>query len=125
MRRARWGRCANPPYTAVVSPLLQGPILPTLLRLAIPNVFAMAAATAVGIAETIYVGLLGKTALATMALVFPFVMLMQMFSAGAMGGGVASAVSRALGARQPERAQALAVHALCIGTALGFAFSAL
>ncbi len=105
--------------------LLQGPILPTLLRLAIPNVFAMAASTAVGIAETIYVGLLGKTALATMALVFPFVMLMQMFSAGAMGGGVASAISRALGAKQSDRARALAVHALCIGTALGLGFAAL
>src|SRR6478735_1906478 len=105
--------------------LLQGPILPTLLRLAIPNVFAMAAATAVGIAETIYVGLLGKTALATMALVFPFVMLMQMFSAGAMGGGVASAITRALGGGQKERARALAVHALCIGVAAGLVFTVL
>ncbi len=105
--------------------LLHGPILSTLLRLAIPNVFAMAAATAVGIGETLYVGLLGKTALAAMALVFPFVMLMQMFSAGSMGGGVASAISRALGAKQPERAQDLAVHAVCIGTALGIAFTLL
>lgn len=105
------------------SPLLQGPILPTLLRLAVPNVFAMVAATAVGIGETVYVGLLGKTALAAMALVFPFVMLMQMFSSGAMGGGVSSAISRALGAGQPERARALAVHALCIGTGLGLFFA--
>ena len=105
------------------SPLLQGPILPTLLRLAVPNVFAMVAATAVGIGETLYVGLLGKTALAAMALVFPFVMLMQMFSSGAMGGGVSSAISRALGAGQPERARALAVHALCIGAGLGLFFS--
>lgn len=102
--------------------LLHGPILATLLKLAVPNVFAMAAATAVGIGETLYVGLLGKTALAAMALVFPLVMLMQMFSAGAMGGGVASAVSRALGAGQPERARALAVHALCIGVGLGLFF---
>jgi putative MATE family efflux protein len=107
------------------SPLLQGAILPTLLRLAVPNVFAMVAATAVGIGETVYVGLLGKTALAAMALVFPFVMLMQMFSAGAMGGGVSSAISRALGGGQPERARALAVHALCIGTALGLFFTVL
>lgn len=105
--------------------LLQGPILPTLLRLAVPNVFAMAAATAVGIGETIYVGLLGKTSLAAMALVFPFVMLMQMFSAGAMGGGVSSAISRALGSNQPDRAQALAVHAVCIGAGLGLIFTLL
>lgn len=106
----------------MTSPLLHGPILPTLLRLAVPNVFAMVAATAVGIGETLYVGLLGKTSLASMALVFPFVMLMQMFSAGAMGGGVSSAISRAIGGGQAERARALAVHALCIGLALGLSF---
>src|SRR5689334_2549166 len=82
----------------------------------------MAAAAAVGIGETLYVGILGKTALAAMALVFPFVMLMQMFSAGAMGGGVSSAISRALGGGQQERAKALAVHALCIGVFAGLAF---
>lgn len=103
--------------------LLHGPILPTLLRLAIPNVFAMLAATAVGIGETVYVGLLGKTALAAMALVFPFVMLMQMFSAGAMGGGVSSAIARSLGAGNMQRAQALAVHAVCIGLAAGLFFT--
>jgi len=105
--------------------LLHGPILPTLLRLAVPNVFAMAAASTVGIGETLYVGLLGTTALAAMALVFPFVMLMQMFSAGAMGGGVASAVSRALGAGDAERVRALALHALYIGCGLGIAFTLL
>jgi putative MATE family efflux protein len=103
--------------------LLHGPILPTLLRLAIPNVFAMLAATAVGIGETVYVGLLGKTALAAMALVFPFVMLMQMFSAGAMGGGVSSAIARSLGAGNMQRAQALAVHAVCIGLGAGVFFT--
>lgn len=105
--------------------LLHGPILPTLVRLAVPNVFAMAAATAVGIGETVYVGLLGKTALAAMALVFPLVMLMQMFSAGAMGGGVSSAIARALGAGQPARAQALALHAVCIGLTAGLVFTVL
>jgi putative MATE family efflux protein len=107
------------------SPLLQGPILRTLLRLAVPNVFAMVAATAVGIGETLYVGLLGKVPLAAMALVFPLVMLMQMFSSGAMGGGVSSAISRAHGARQAERARALAVHALSLGAGLGLVFTVL
>ncbi|MFZ4757039.1 MAG: MATE family efflux transporter [Burkholderiaceae bacterium] len=81
--------------------LLTGPILPTLLRLAAPNVLAMTMTVAVGIAETRYVGLMGTAPLAAMALVFPFAMLVQMMSAGAMGGGVSSAVSRALGAKDP------------------------
>src|SRR5919201_2535938 len=81
------------------NPLLSGNILPTLLRLALPNVLAMAATVLVGIAETSYIGILGTGPLAAMALVFPFAMLAQMMSAGPMGGGVSSAVSRALGAR--------------------------
>ena len=85
-------------------PLLSGPILPTLLRLAAPNVLAMTMAVAVGVAETWYIGLLGTGPLAAMALVFPFNMLTQMLSSGAMGGGVSSAVSRALGAGDDARA---------------------
>lgn len=96
-----------------------GPILSTLLRLAVPNVLAMLMTVLVAIAETFYVGLLGTTQLAAMALVFPFVMLMQQMSAGAMGGGVSSAISRALGESNEQRAQTLAFHALVIGLALG------
>ncbi|MDB5880703.1 MAG: efflux family protein [Ramlibacter sp.] len=108
-----------------MTPLLAGPILPALLRLALPNVLAMAAAAAVGIGETFYVGLLGLEPLAAMAVVFPFVMLTQMFSSGAMGGGVSSAVSRAIGAGDPERARTLATHAVVIGASAGLVFTAL
>ncbi len=105
--------------------LLDGNILPTLLRLAVPNVLAMVFAVLVGIAETRYVGLLGTVPLAAMALVFPFAMLTQMMSAGAMGGGVSSAISRALGASDPVRAQTLALHALVIGVVAGTGHGAL
>ena len=104
--------------------LTSGPILPTLLRLAAPNVLAMSTAVLVGIAETRYVGLLGTTPLAAMALVFPFAMLVQMMSAGAMGGGVSSAVARALGARDAARARTLALHAVVIGALAGLATTA-
>ena len=105
--------------------LLDGNILPTLLRLAVPNVVAMIFAVLVGIAETRYVGLLGTVPLAAMALVFPFAMLTQMMSAGAMGGGVSSAISRALGASDLARAQTLALHALVIGVVAGTVHGAL
>jgi putative MATE family efflux protein len=101
--------------------LTAGPILPTLLRLAAPNVLAMSTSVLVGIAETLYVGLLGTTPLAAMALVFPFAMLVQMMSAGAMGGGVSSALARALGAKDAARARTLALHALVIGAVAGLA----
>ena len=99
--------------------MLSGPILPTLLRLALPNVLALAAATLTGIAETSYIGILGTAPLAAMALVFPFIMLTQMFSSGAMGGGVSSAIARALGGGSVTRAEALAWHALAIGVGAG------
>ena len=117
------GPAAAPGAPAQV--LLDGPILRTLLRLAAPNVVAMSLSVCVGIAETFYVGLLGVTPLAAMALVFPFAMLTGMLSAGAMGGGVSSAVSRALGAGDLARAHAVAKHALLIGVLAGLAYSAL
>jgi len=76
--------------------LLDGPILRTLLFLAWPNVIALSAGTCVVIAETSYIGRLGVESLAAMALVFPFVILSMTMSGGAMGGGVASSIARAL-----------------------------
>ena len=73
----------------------------------------------VTIAETSYIGKLGTAQLAAMALVFPLVMLTQMMSAGAMGGGVSSAISRALGAGEKERASVLAFHAFAIAALVG------
>ena len=103
--------------------LLEAPIAPTLLRLAVPNVLVMVAQAAVGLIETYFVGKLGGDALAAMALVFPVVMLMQMTSAGAMGGGVASSIARALGARRREDANALVTHALLIALGFGLVFT--
>lgn len=111
--------------SAAMQRLRHGPVLGTLLRLAVPNVLAMVLTVAVGVAETYYVGRLGTTPLAAMALVFPFAMLTQMLSAGAMGGGVSSAVSRALGAGDVARAAALARHAMAIGIGAGLVYTLL
>lgn len=102
--------------------LLEAPIVPTLLRLAAPNVLVMVAQAAVGLIETFFVGKLGTDALAGMALVFPIVMLMQMTSAGAMGGGIASTIARALGARRRDIADALVLHAFVIAVGFGLFF---
>jgi len=107
------------------NPLLSGAVLPTLLGLAVPNVLAMTMAVLVGVAETYYIGRLGTEPLAAMAVVFPFAMLTQMMSSGAMGGGVSSAVSRALGAGKADRARQSALHAVVIGALAGAAYSLL
>ena len=102
--------------------LLEAPITPTLLRLAAPNVLVMVTQASVGLIETYFVGKLGTAALAGVALVFPVVMLMQMMSAGAMGGGISSAIARALGSGRRDDANALTIHALAIGGIFGIAF---
>ena len=114
----------TPSPTPQRNPLLTAPILPTLSKLALPNTIAMLAMALVAVAETVYVGWLGTPSLAGMALVFPMVMLQQMMSAGAMGGGVSSAVSRALGAGDEARAARLAWHAVIIGIIAGLTFTA-
>ena len=106
-------------------PLLSAPLLPTLVRFALPNMGAMLATALAAVAETAYVGSFGVPSLAGMALVFPLVMFQMMLSGGAMGGGVSSAVSRAFGAGDAARANALAVHALWIGLAAGSVYMAL
>jgi len=112
-----------PPEPRAQNALLDGPILRTLLRLAWPNVIALSASTCVVVAETSYIGRLGVESLAAMALVFPFVVLTMTMSGGAMGGGVASAIARALGAGDVDRASTLAAHALLIGVGFGLTFT--
>jgi Na+-driven multidrug efflux pump len=112
------------PVIAPANTLLTSPILPTLLRLALPNAVAMVGTALVTVAETSYIGRLGTEPLAGIALVFPFAMLTQMMSAGAMGGGVSSAISRALGSGDRNRAATLALHAGMIGACGGLFFTA-
>ena len=102
--------------------LLEAPIAGTLLRLAAPNVLVMVVQASVGLIETYFIGKLGTEALAGVALVFPVVMLMQMMSAGAMGGGISSAIARALGAGRRADADALVLHALAISVIFGLGF---
>jgi MATE family, multidrug efflux pump len=118
---------ATAPLSAGMSPrtrqLLHGPIIPTLLRLAWPNVLVMMAQASTGLIETWWVSHLGTDALAGMALVFPGFMMMTMLSGGAFGGGIASAIARALGGGRRADAEALVLHALLINLAVGVATS--
>jgi putative MATE family efflux protein len=104
---------------------LSAPILPTLLRLSAPGVLLVLFQSMVSVGDTYFVGRLGTAPLAGLALVFPLIMLLQMTSAGAMGGGVSSAIARALGRGDAATARRLVVHALVIAAAMGLAFTAL
>lgn len=97
--------------------LLEGPIGPTLARLSAPNVIAMVVMAATSIAEGVFAGMMGVSALAGLALVFPLVMLTQMLSAGSIGGAISAAVARALGGGDVSRAERLMLHGVVIAAA--------
>src|ERR1051325_8577368 len=99
--------------------LLEAPVGPTILRLALPNVVVMVVQASIGLIETYFVAKLGLDALAGMALVFPLFMLLQMVSAGAMGGATPSAGARALGSGSRDRAHELVWSAVAITIVLG------
>jgi putative MATE family efflux protein len=111
---------AHDPRTLV---LLEAPIARTLLRLGAPNMFVTLTQASIGLVEIYFIGKLGTEALAGVSLVFPLIMLMQMMSAGAMGGGISSAIARALGAGKRSDANALVLHALVIAAVFGLFFT--
>jgi len=109
----------------VSHPLLTAPIGRSLLLLAGPTTTFMLVQILVAIADGIFVGRLGPDALAGMALVIPFVTLMFNIANGGMGGGVASAMARALGAGRLDDARAIVVHALILAATFGASFAVL
>lgn len=94
-------------------------------RLATPTVLVTFVQAIAQTVEAALIGRLGTEALAGYALVLPLIMLMQMTSGGAMGGGVTSAVARAIGAGRMEEAAGLVKHAVLIALGMGLLTSAI
>lgn len=100
-----------------LSIILSGPISKTLLRLAAPNIISFLVQAGVTMMEMWFVGLLGTSALAGLALAYPMAMLMNMLSAGSIGGVIAATTARAIGAKDMVTANRIIWHG--IGIALG------
>jgi putative MATE family efflux protein len=115
----------KPAAAARTKLLLEGPILPTLLRLAAPNVLNLLAFVGVIVFDGFFLGRIGTNALAGASLAFPFVMLVLQTTNSGMGAGVTSAIARALGAGKRDRADELVFHALLLALVLGVLFSTL
>lgn len=103
-------------------PLLTAPIGSSLLRLAGPTTGLMAVQILVAIAETWIVARLGVEALAGFVLVVPFMVLMLNSANGGMGGAVAAAFARAIGAGRHDDANALVLHTLVLALAFAAVF---
>jgi len=106
-------------------PPSRGVIARRILALAAPTTLLALVQSAGQLAETFLAARQGTTALAGWTLVLPFSLLIQQMSAGAMGGGVVSAIARALGAGKRDEAASLVLHALLIALAGGLLFAAL
>ncbi|WP_291298316.1 MATE family efflux transporter [Elioraea sp.] len=113
----------------MLAPFMQPPSPPSpapygrIARLSLPTVTVAFAQAACQTLEVAFIGRLGTEVLAGYALVLPLLLLMQMMSTGAMGGGVSSAIARALGAGRRDEASALVLHAGLIGIAMGLLFT--
>ena len=91
--------------------------LKQILALAAPTTLLVATQIIAQLIEPWLAARQGQAALAGWAVVLPFTLLLSQMSAGAMGGGVVSAIARALGGGKRDEAAALAFHALIIATA--------
>jgi putative MATE family efflux protein len=103
--------------------MFEGPLLPVLVRLALPTIAVMLMVTLLGVAETYFVSVVGTDAIAAAAMVLPVALLMTMISNGGIGGGVSTAIARARGAGRHEEVESLAWHALVMGVGFGAAFT--
>jgi len=97
--------------------LLEGPVGRTVIDLAIPMVFGMAAVILFNVVDTFYVGRLGARQLAAMSFTFPVAFLVMSIAMG-MGVGVTSVISRAIGAGDRERVRRLTSDGLFLANAV-------
>jgi len=104
-------------------PISNGTILRRILALAGPTGVVSVLQVTAQLIDTWLAAQHGTLALAGWAVVLPFTLLLQQMSSGAMGGGVSSAIARALGAGKTEEASALVLHAILIAITIGGIFA--
>ena len=73
--------------------LLQDPVGPTLMRLALPMIFGILSMVVYNLADTFFVGRLGHEQLAALSFTFPVVLTIGSLAQG-IGMGASAAVSR-------------------------------
>ncbi len=99
--------------------LVDGPIVWTMLSLALPPTTATLAQLFAQLAQVHYVGVLGVEPLAALTLVAPVVMLMQLMSAADVGGAISAATARARGANDTRDLQRLVLYAVVCSLFVG------
>lgn len=93
-----------------------------VLRFAAPTTGVMLVAALSNVLYTYYVSRLGSEAIAAVSLVFPVSLIAITAIGGGLGAGTGSAVARALGGEDPERAALIAMHAVILAVLAGVLF---
>ena len=93
---------------------MEGPVGPTLFRLAVPMVFGILSMVAYNLADTFFVGQLGSDQLAALSFTFPVVLTIASLAQG-IGMGTSAVVSRAVGAAEYDRVRRLTADSLILG----------
>jgi Na+-driven multidrug efflux pump len=109
--------------TAATPPASHAALIRRIVALAAPTTALSMLQVVAQIVETVLAARQGTAALAGWAVLLPFGLLLQQMSTGAMGGGVVSAVARALGAQRADEAASMVTHALIIATGFGTVFA--
>lgn len=104
--------------------MTQGPVGPTLRRLAVPMMGAMFAFLLFNLVDTFYVGRLGADELAAMAFTFPVVFVVMSLSGG-LGAGGSAVIARAVGMGDHVRVKRMATHVVLLAVLIVAAVSLL
>lgn len=94
--------------------LTSGKILPQLIRLTIPMIAGMMSMVVFNLADTFFIGQLGRDQLAAMGFTFPVVMIITGISVG-LGMGTSAVISREIGKGSTKLVRHLATNSLLLG----------
>ncbi len=94
--------------------VLQGPVGPTIFRMAAPMAYGIAAILLFTLVDTFWIGQLGANQLAAMGFSFPVTMFVSSFAMG-ISVGVTAVVGRIIGSGDSSQSQRLSTDALLLG----------
>ena len=98
--------------------MIESPIRPLILRLAVPTIISMTVTGVYNTADTYFVSQLGTSASAAVGVIFSLMAMIQAIGF-TLGTGAASVISRSLGARDLDRANRYASSSVAAAFILG------
>ena len=94
--------------------ITEDPIGRTLFRLTVPMIFGILSMVAFNLADTFFVGKLGKEQLAALSFTFPVVLFVGSLALG-IGMGTSAVISRAIGSKDYHKVHRLVFDSLLLG----------